>query len=382
MRRIYFDHNATTRVHPEVRARMEAVLDSEFGNPSSVHETGRAAREQVETARREVAALVGGAADEIVFCSGGTEADNLAVRGLARAARAAGRGAHVITSAIEHPAVLGSCAELRAAGFGVTVLDVDAGGTVGPQALAQALRPETVLCSIQLANHELGTVQPIAELAALAHERGVPFHTDAVQAVGRVPVDVRALGVDLLALSGHKIHGPKGVGALWVRRELDLAPLIAGGHQERERRPGTENVPGIVGLGAAAALCRRMLPAWGPKVAALRDRLEAGLLALGARRHGVATPRVPGTTNVGWTGVDGELVMMNLDLMGVSVSTGAACTSGSIDASPVLLALGLGRAQALEGVRMSLGPDNTAEEVATVLAALPEILARVRRAAG
>src|SRR5262249_35540145 len=362
MRRIYFDHNSTTPVHPEVRARMAPLLDAEFGNPSWVHETGRQARERVEQARREVAALVGGVAEEVVFCSGGTEACNLAIRGLAGAARAGGRGAHVVTSAIEHPAVAGSCAELRAQGFEVTVLPVDGAGAVDPDALGRALRRDTVLATIQLANHEIGTLQPVPELGALAHPHVGPFRTDGVQAVGRIPVDVQGLGVDLLSLSAHKIYGPKGAGALWVRRDRDLAPLIAGGHQERERRPGTENVPGIVGLGAAADLARRLLPVWGPEVGALRDRLEEGLVALGARRHGSARGRVPGTSNVAWEGVEGELVMMNLDLAGVAVSTGAACTSGSIDASPVLLALGLSRARALEGVRMSLGPDNTAEE--------------------
>jgi cysteine desulfurase len=381
-RRIDLDHNATTRLHPEARARMEPLLDAVYGNPSSLHAEGRAARDAVERARAEVSALVGALAEEIVFTSGGTESIDLALRGTVRAAQRAGRGGHVITSAVEHPAVLGACRELAEQGCEITVLPVDEQGRVAPAALAAALRDDTALVSIQLANHELGTLQPVAELGALAHARGARFHTDAVQAMGRVPVDLAALGVDLASVSAHKLYGPKGVGALYVRRGIPLAPLFGGGHQERGRRAGTENAAGIAGFGAACALARRELPTRVAQTAALRDRFERGaLLLLGARRNGGDAPRVPGTSNVAFAGVDGELLMMSLDLEGVAVSTGAACTSGSLEPSPVVRALGQPAAQAREAVRVSMGSDNSEEEIDAVLALLPALLARIRAAA-
>jgi cysteine desulfurase len=391
---IYFDHNATTPLLPEIRAAMTVALEQLWGNPSSIHSEGRRARAAVEAARQEVAALVGGLPEEIVFTSGGTEGDNLAIRGLALAAAVPGRKGpstlpgtsrpHVVSSALEHPAVAGALTALEQAGMEVTRLPVDPGGLIAPEALERALRDETVLVTLGLANHEIGVVQPIAALAAMARARRVLFHTDAVQAAGRLPVDVGALGVDALTLSAHKLHGPKGVGAVWVRRGLLPAPLVAGGHQERERRGGTENVVGIVGFGEA---CRRARAELAEGTAAtslgeLRDRLEARLLAIpGARVHGDRRQRVPGTTNVGFADAAGELVLINLDLEGVCVSTGAACTSGTLAPSPVLLALGLDPIRAREAVRFSLGRGNTRAEVDHVAALLETIVARVRAAA-
>jgi cysteine desulfurase len=384
--RIYFDHNATTPLRAEARAAMVEALGEAWGNPSSIHAVGRLARDRVERARREVAALVGGLPEEIVFCSGGSEGDHLAIRGLARAAAAAraaslrGRAAHVISSPLEHPAVGGALEALAREGMEVTRLPVSEGGQIDPEDLRRALREETVLVTLALANHELGNLFPVAALAGVARAAGALFHTDAVQAAGRVPLDVGALGVDALTLSAHKLGGPKGAGAVWIRRGLLPEPLLPGGHQEHERRSGTENVPGIVGFGEACRLARAEVAAAGPRVAALRDRLERALLALpGARRHG-SGERVPGTTNLGFEGAAGELLLINLDLEGVAVSTGAACTSGTVAPSPVLLALGLPPARAREGVRFSLGPENTEEEVDRVAALMAAAVARVRAA--
>jgi cysteine desulfurase len=364
---------------------MAVALEQAWGNPSSIHALGRRARAAVEAARREVAALVGGLPEEIIFTSGGTEGDNLAIRGLVRAAMGKGKGkgaSHVISSPVEHPAVAGALAALAADGVEVTTLPVSPRGEIDPEDLRRALRPETVLVTLALANHELGNLYPIAALAALARAGGTLFHTDAVQAVGRVAVDVRALGVDALTISGHKLYGPKGVGALWVRQGLIPEPLVAGGHQERERRAGTENVPGIVGFGESCRLARGELGATAERVARLRDRLEQRLLAIpGARVHGDLQRRVPGTSNVAFAGAPGELLLVNLDLEGVCVSTGAACTSGSLAASPVLLALGLAPVSAREALRLSLGAGNTEAEVDRVADLLPALVARVRAAA-
>jgi cysteine desulfurase len=351
MSRIYFDHNATTVLSPAARRAMMQILDGEFGNPSSIHREGRRARALVEAAREEVARLVGGLAEEIVFTSGGTEADNLALTLL---------GPGVVTSLLEHPAVLGAA---QAPEF----VPVAADGTLGEVPAGRPL-------SLQLANHEIGNLHPIAEIAA--RKGGVLFHSDAVQAVGKIAVDVQALGVDLLSISAHKIGGPKGVGALWVRRGVELRPLLRGGHQERERRPGTENVAGIVGFGAAAREARALD---NREVERLRDRLEAGAMRLGARRNGSAR-RVGNTTNLAWEGVPGDLLVEALDLEGVSASTGAACTSGSVQPSPVLRALGQTKEQAREGVRFSLGAGNSEAEVDRVLALLPALIQRIRTA--
>jgi cysteine desulfurase len=378
--RIYFDHNATTPIAKEVLSAMWPYLAEQHGNPSSIHAVGRTARQAVEQARRQVAELCSVSGDEIVFVSGGTEANNLALLPVARAARAKGRGQHVITGTLEHPSVSGCAAALEQEGFRVTRLPASAAGTIAPEALERAFAAGTVLVSVQLVNHELGTVQPVAQLAAYARAQGALFHCDAVQAAGKRPLDLRALGVDLASLSAHKIQGPKGTGALFVRTGVDAPSYLVGGHQERERRAGTENVAGIVGFGAAAALAREHLAASPVAMRALGDRLEAGLAALGGVVHGAASERVPGTTNVRFAGVLGEVLVQALDLSGVAASTGAACTSGSVEPSPVLLALGLERRAAAESVRLSLGVTNTCDEVDRVLALLPELLARARAA--
>lgn len=376
--RIYLDYNATSPLDPAVRAAMIEVLDRAQGNPSSIHLEGREARERVERARRQVAGLIGARPDDLVFTSGGTESDALGIHGLYRAALAAGRPPRVLVASIEHPAVYGAAEALAARGAEVTVLPVDASGRLDLEELARALGGGAAVVAVALANHELGTVQDLAAIARLAARAGALVHCDAVQAAGRVDIDVGALGADALAISAHKIYGPKGVGALWIRPGLDLAPLVGGGHQERERRPGTENVAGIAGLGAAAELAAASTEARG-RMAALGGELERGLVAMpGARVHGAAAARVPGTVNAGFEGAPGELVTQALDLAGVAVSTGAACTSGTVTASPVLLALGLPRARALEGVRFSLGRPTARSEVQALLELLPAIVARVR----
>jgi cysteine desulfurase len=368
MPRIYLDHNATTPLHPAARAAMLDAL-GEPGNPSSVHAEGRRARELVERARDAVARLVGGTREEIVFTSGGTEANQLALGGLV--ATSGGRR-QILTSAIEHPSVGASATE---------VVPVDRNGRLDLEALAQKLGGTTAVVSVQLANHEIGVLQDIAAVAERARRAGARVHCDAVQAAGKLSVDVRALGVDAVTVSAHKLGGPKGVGAVWVKDGVDLGPLWRGGHQERERRPGTENLVGIVGFGAAAAAALAALDR-AQSVAALRDRFEAGAVALGARVHGASAPRVPNTSNVAFAGVDGELLMEALDLDGVAVSTGAACSSGSLEPSPVILALdhGRGAGDAREAVRVSLGRDTTADEIDRLLALLPSLLERIRQA--
>jgi cysteine desulfurase len=382
---IYLDHNATTPLRPEVRAAMVAALDL-WGNPSSIHGPGRQARDAVERARQHVAALIEAAPEEIVFTSGGTEGDHLAIRGLALAAREARRAqlgarpAHVVSSTIEHPAVQGALDELAREGFAVTRLPVEGEGALAPADLAAALRPETVLVTLAAANHELGTIHPIGDFATIARASGALFHTDAVQAAGRIPFGVGRGHLDAVTLSAHKLYGPKGTGAVYVRRGLVLHPLIAGGHQERERRAGTENLVGIVGFGEACRLARTEREEVGARIAALRDRLEERLLAIpGARRHGGGR-RVPGTCNVGFSGAEGGLVLVGLDLEGICVSTGSACTSGSLSPSPVILGLGLPPAQAREAVRFSLGRETTEAEVDRAAEVVAQVVARVRAA--
>ncbi len=365
---------------------MLSALDDDWGNPSSVHGYGRRARNRVEDARADVAALIGARTDDIVFTSGGTEADNLGIRGLAWAEASArgGKGPfRIVTAAIEHPAVQGACEEMAREGFEVVHVGVSAEGVVDLAALRLVLNPQTVLVSLALANHELGVVQPITALAGVARKIGAKFHTDAVQAVGRMPVSVDELGVDAMALSGHKIYGPKGVGALYVRGGALPRSLIAGGHQERERRAGTENVPGIVGFGVAARLAAVDLSTGtqSRRIADMRDRLETALLLIpGARVHGRRDGRVPGTTNLGFDGVDGQLLAVGLDLAGVCVSTGAACTSGSIEPSAVLLGLGLSPVQARQAVRFSVGAGNTQAQIDQVVALTGVVVARIRAA--
>jgi cysteine desulfurase len=387
---IYLDHNATTPLRAEVCRVMAEALPVVWGNPSSTHGPGRRAREAVEQARRQVAALIGASPEEIVFTSGGTEGDNLAVRGLAVAARAArraalaGRPAHVVSSPLEHPAVQAALDALAADGFEVTRVPVGSDGAVTMEAVRAALRPEqTVLVTLAAANHELGNVAPWRALAEAAHEAGALFHADAVQAAGRIPFHVGRGGIDGATLSAHKLGGPKGVGAVYLRRGVELHPFVAGGHQERERRGGTENVVGIIGFGEACRLAAAELEETAARVGRLRDRLEARLLALpGSRRHGDPARRVPGTSNLGFEGAPGELVMVGLDLEGVCVSTGAACTSGSLSPSPVVLALGLAPAGAREAVRFSLGRETTEAEVDRAAALVELVVARVRTAGG
>lgn len=358
---------------------MLAAADT-FGNPSSIHAAGRRARDVVERARAEVAALAGARPEEIVFTSGGTESDNLAVCGLAEAARAADPARTVVvTSRLEHPAVIASVEALAARGFEVAWVPPDAHGRIALADVEARLGPRVALVTMQLASHELGNVYPIGEIAQRARACGARVHTDAVQAAGKIPVDAHALGVDALSISAHKLGGPKGAGALFLRAGVAIAAHTAGGHQERGRRPGTENVPGLAGFGAAARRAQARLGD-AARIATLRDRLEVGCRALGAQVNGDPRARVPNTTNVGFPGAEGELVVAGLDLAGVCASTGAACTSGSLEPSPVVLALGQDRATARTAVRFSLGPDTTEAEIDRVLALLPEIVARVRAA--
>lgn len=378
MRRVYFDHNATTPVDPAVREAMLPYLGEVFGNASSIHSFGQQARAAVESAREAVAALLGARPAEIVFTSGGTEADNLAIFGVVGAA--GGRKKHVITTQIEHHAVLNACEALAQQGVEVTFLPVSSAGVVDPDDVRRALRPETVLITVMHANNELGTVQPVGEIARIAAEAGVRFHTDAVQSAGKLPIDVEALGVDLLSISAHKLYGPKGVGALYVRRGVHLKPLLYGGHHERDRRPGTENVPGIVGLGKAAELARVRLQEDSARLAALRDRLEVGLLERvpHIRVNGAAAPRTPNTTNITFSFVEGEALVIALDLKGIACSTGAACSSGAVEPSHVLTAIGLPPEEARASLRFSLGHSNTEAEVDFALQVIPGAVEHLR----
>jgi cysteine desulfurase len=379
---IYFDHNSTTPLRPEVWEAMSPFLMGAFGNASSLHREGLHARDAVEEARASVAQLLGTTADEIVLMSGGTEADQLAILGVAAARQHLGR--HIITSHIEHPAVLGSCQYLEQQGFRITRLPVTAAGVVSPDALASALTDETILVTLMHANNEVGTIQPIQECAALARSRGIVMHTDAVQSVGKLPTRVEDLGVDLLSLSGHKIYGPKGSGALYVRRGVALAPIITGGPQERGFRGGTEPVAALVGLGVAARLAEIDMQAEMPHVAALRDHLEQGVLRAipDVVVNGVGAARVPTTTNLSFRGVDGQSLLVALDLKGIAVSTGSACSSGSLEPSHVLIAMGLPPEWLRGALRFSLGRGNTREEVDVLLRMLPPIIMRLRLHAG
>ena len=378
MDRYYFDHNATTPVAPEVLEAMLPCFAEVYGNASSIHHYGQQAKARLEQARRQVAELLGCRPNEVVFTSGGTEANNLAILGTVRAATREKR--HVITSALEHPSVLDACRHLEKEGVAVTYVRPGSSGVLAVEDVRAALRPETVLITVMHANNELGTVQPIREIAAIAREAGVAVHTDGVQSTGKIPVDVRELGVDFFSLSGHKIYGPKGVGALYVRRGSRLRPILYGGHHERDRRPGTENVPGAVGLGAAAELARRQLATEMPRLAALRDRLESGLVARldAVRINGAGAPRVPNTTNVCFDFVEGESMVIALDLRGVAVSTGSACSSGSVEPSHVLTAIGLSPDRAKSSLRFSLGKQNTAAQVSGLLEAIAAVVDHLR----
>ena len=373
MRHIYFDHNATTPVAPEVLEAVSLCLGQVYGNASSIHYFGQLAKQRLEAARRQVAALIGCAPTGLVFTSGGTEANNIAVLGVVRAA---GGAKHVIVSAIEHPAVLGPCEQLEREGVQVTRVRVGPSGIVDPGDVRSALRPETTLISIMHANNELGTIQPIGEIARIAHEAGVPLHVDGVQALGKIPVDVRELGADLYSMSAHKLYAPKGCGALYIRKGIKLAGIAFGGHHERDRRPGTENIPGIVGFGAAAALAlNRFMDG------TLRNRLEDAVLRRidGTTVNGYQRGRTPNTTNIQFDAIDGEAMVIALDLRGFAVSTGSACSSGAITPSHVLTAIGLSADRARSSIRFSLGHSNTVEQVDQLVEALEASVAHLRR---
>ena len=378
-RKVYLDHNATTPVAPEVLEAMVPCLGQVYGNASSIHCFGQEARKTLETARGQLAALMGANPADLIFTSGGTEADNMAVLGVARAA--AGTERHVVTSAIEHPAVLAASMQLEKEGVAVTRIRVGSSGVVEPEDVRKALRTDTVLVSVMHVNNELGTVQPIAAIARITRERGIPFHVDGVQALGKIPVDVQALGADLYSVSGHKIHAPKGIGALWVRKGTPLAPIAFGGHHERNRRPGTENVPGAVAFGAAAELAARRLAPETARLAALRDRLESAILDRipNSGINGSPWRRVANTSNVYFDGIDGEALVISLDLAGFSVSTGAACSSGALAPSHVLIAIGLTPERARASMRFSLGASNTPEQVDALVDALAASVERLRR---
>jgi cysteine desulfurase len=381
--KVYLDHNATTPMHPDVLAAMQPYLAERFGNPSSMHAWGREARQALEGSRQTVAQSLGATdKDCIVFTSGGTEADNLALRGVLDA-QVEG-GGHLIVSAVEHYAVLHTAEHLARRGRDVTWLSVDGEGLLDPQDVRLAIRPDTVLVSLMHSNNETGVLFPIREVARICRERGVLFHTDAIQSFGKLPVNVEALGVDLLSISGHKIRGPKGIGALYIRRGTKMLPLLTGGRQERSRRGGTENVAGAVGLARAAELTREDLEGAGGRMAELRDRLESGLLAAipEVRRNGHPTVRLPQTSSLAFPGTEAESLILALDLCGIGVSSGAACSSGSLEPSHVLTAMGLPHDRVQGSVRFSLGRGTTVEEIDCVLETMPPIVERMRRANG
>jgi len=378
MKHHYFDHNATTPVDPEALQAMLPYLKGCYGNASSIHTFGQDARSGVERARRQVAALLNAKPAEIVFTSGGTEADNLAILGVVHASAKPTK--HVITSTIEHPGVLNACRHLEDQGVDVTYVPAKSRGLVSVEDVRAAMRPETVLITIMHANNELGTIQPIAEIAQLTREAGIPFHTDGVQSAGKLTTDVQELGVDLFALSGHKIYAPKGVGALYIRKGTTLEPVLFGGSHERGRRPGTENVPGIVGLGEAAALAHRGLAVESRRLTVLRDRLQQRILANveSAIVNGDGIERTPNTTNIRFDHIEGEAMVIALDLKGFAVSSGAACSSGAVKPSHVLTAIGLSTDQAKSSIRFSLGHETTDKDVDALLEAISQVVGHLR----
>jgi cysteine desulfurase len=377
--RIYFDHNATTPVDPAVVDAMARVLRDDFGNPSSVHHFGQRAKAAIDQARGAVAALIGADTAELVFTSGGTESDNLAIRGVAEALDPAKRG-HLVATTIEHEAVLNTLKALARRGWSTTLLPVGESGVVSAEALADALKDDTAVVSVMHANNEIGTIQPITEMARLAHQRGALFHTDAVQTAGKIPLNVKTLELDLLSMSAHKFYGPKGIGALWIRRGLRLLPVLTGGKHERSRRAGTENVAGIVGMGVAATLALNKMEQEGRRISALRDRLEEGVLRTvpGTAVNGGRSPRVPNTTNISFDRIEAESLLIALDLEGVAVSTGSACSSGTLEPSHVLKAMGFPPHRTQNSIRFSLGTGSTEADVDRVVAILPGIIEKLR----
>ncbi len=373
MRRIYFDNSATTPLLPEVLEAMRPYFGEGFGNASSIHHHGQETRSAVERARVSVAALLGCRPAEIVFTSGGTEADNLAIFGIV------GAGNHVITSAVEHHAVLNACKHLETQGGDVTYVPVDGRGLVNPEDVRRALRPSTKLITVMTANNETGVLQPVEEFGRVAAEADVYFHTDAVQAAGKVSLNVDAIGCDLLSISGHKLHAPQGVGALYVRKGTKLQAMMYGGRHERSRRAGTENVPGIVGLGKAAEIAHARMTRGASHMAPMRDQVQRSLLKIeNAGVNGGDAPRVPQTLSIYFEGIDGEAMVIALDLKGLAVSTGAACSSGAIEPSHVLTAMGLTPDRARSSIRLSLGEQNTMEEAEVAIALVAETVARLR----
>jgi len=376
MRRVYLDHNASTPVHPEVVEAMLPYFEERYGNASSIHRFGREARDAVEAARAEIAGFLGVEADEIVFTSGGTESDNLAIKGIAHAR---GRG-HILTSQVEHHAVLRTGQALERAGFDVTYLPADGQGLVDPDDLRRAIRPDTILISVMYANSEVGTIMPIREMGQIARERGIPFHVDGVQAFGKIPLAVQDDGINLLSASSHKIYGPKGVGALYIRKGTKMVPVQHGGDHERRRRAGTENVPAIVGFGKAVGVRARDMGEEADRVRALRDRLWRGTVARvpEVRLNGHPERRLPGTLNLSFRGVDAESLLLALDLKGIGASAGSACTSGSLEPSYVLTAMGVPTEWSLGAVRCSLGRATTEADIDYVLEVLDPAVARIR----
>jgi cysteine desulfurase len=376
MRRVYLDHNASTPVHPEVLAAMLPYFAEQYGNPSSIHGFGREARDAVDAAREEIARFLGVAPEEIVFTSGGTESDNLAIKGVAHA-RSTG---HIVTSRVEHHAVLRTCQALERAGFGVTYLPVDGTGMVDPDEVRRAIRPDTILITIMFANSEVGTIMPMAEIGRIARERAIPFHTDGVQAFGKIPFSVAELGIDLLSCSSHKVYGPKGLGALYIRKGTKMVSIQHGGDHERRRRAGTENVPAIVGFGKAVAIRARDMHEEARRVRRLRDRLWDGVHGRvpEVRLNGHPTERLPGTVNLSFRGVEAESLILALDLKGIGASAGSACTSGSLEPSYVVTAMGVPTDWALGALRCSLGRSTTDEDVDYVLETIPAAVERIR----
>lgn len=390
MQRYYFDHNATTPVSQSVLEVLVAALLEVPGNASSIHQDGQLAKQRLEAARREVATLLGCEPKELVFTSGGTEADNLAILGAVHARSTMGASvenstvenqSHVVTTAIEHPAVLNPCRELERSGVQVTYVQPRPDGIVDPEDIRRALTPETALVSVMHANNETGVIQPIAEIAHIVHENGALMHSDGVQAAGKIPVDVEALGLDLYSISGHKFYATKGIGALYVKAGTRLRPIQFGGKHERERRPGTENVPGAIAMAKAASIARGTLPIEESRLGDLRNRLETGILrnVPDTGVNGGTIPRTPNTTNIYFDGLEGEAMVISLDLKGFAVSSGSACSSGAVEPSHVLLAMGLPTDRARASIRFSLGASNTGEQVDALIAAVAESAAQLRK---
>ena len=376
--KIYMDHAATTPVRKEVLEEMLPYFTEYYGNASGIYGIAKESKKAMEKAREQVAAAIHAQPSEIYFTAGGSESDNMALRGVAEALK--NKGNHIITTKIEHHAILHTCEYLEKHGFRVTYLDVDADGKVSVDDVRAAICPETILISVMFANNEIGTIEPIAEIGKLAHEKGIYFHTDAVQAMGHVPIDVEEMHIDLLSISGHKLGAPKGIGAIYIRKGVRVSPLIFGGAQEKKMRAGTENIPGIVGLGKAVKLAAAELPETRAKLEKMRDRLIKGILEAipYSKLNGHPTDRLPGNCNISFEFIEGESMLLLLDALGVAASSGSACTSGSLDPSHVLLAIGLPHEKAHGSLRLTLDTDNTEEEIDFILEKLPQIVARLR----